>query len=66
MLESLHEMLERKKDLEVELATTRIALKKARRSIFLQWNCGKLRRQEGAYEEAIAELGREIRAKERQ
>ncbi len=50
--------------LEVELATTRIALKKAKRSIFLRWHCNRLHRQEVEYERAIAELRKNTQARE--
>lgn len=43
-------------NLEVELATTRIALKKAKKNFFLRWNCRQLHKQEAQYEKAIAEI----------
>ena len=44
------------RNLEVELATTRIALKKAKKNFFLRWNCKQLHQLEESYEQAIAEL----------
>ena len=49
--------------LEVELAATRIALKKARKSFLKRWQCGRLHRQEVEYEKAIAELRRNTQFK---
>lgn len=49
---------------EVELAVTRIALKKARKSLFSRWSCNKLQRQEVEYESAIAELRKNTQFKE--
>lgn len=50
--------------LEIELAATRIALKKARKSLITRWSCGRLRRQEVEYENAIAELRKTTQFKE--
>lgn len=56
----LHKLIEMKRDYEIELATTRIGIKKANRHFFTKLLMRHLLTKERGYEEAISQINKEI------